>query len=441
MHVFGFHIPGTPKASPSKEVGGSGTPVFGGYISDGEKNPLLSPARRYETAADILANISVVAASVRYFLNLLAKPKWAVEPADDSAEAKAMAEFVESVMAELPVSWTRIIRRSGMYRFHGFSLQEWTTFKREDGRIGYVAIDTRPQHTIERWERNEDDEIIGVWQRLPQTGNEVPIDRWKLIYLVDDTLSDSPDGLGWFRHLVEPASRLKDYLILEKTGFERNLAGVPIGRAPITAINNSIKGGFMTKADGDAAIKGLEDFVKLEIKKKNTGLVLDSQHFEDVTSDGSKASAVAQWGIELLTGDSSGIAELGAAIQRINVEMARIIGTDNMFTGSDGSGSLALSKDKSTNLYLNVDSTLEEMAEQFDHDFIGPLWVLNGFDEKLKPKFKPEDVAFKDVEQVAAVLRDMALAGAILSPDDPAINDLRDMMGVPHQEDPLSTAL
>lgn len=439
--ILGFHIPGTKRVSPNKEVGVSGTPIHGGWIDTGETNPKLSVGTRYKTAANILANISVVAASVRYFLNLLANPKWSVTPADDSPEAEELAEFVQDVIDDLDSSWTRIIRRSGLYKFHGFSIQEWTAKKREDGRIGLVDVESRPQHTIERWAVDENGSVIGVWQRSPQNGEDIPLDRWKFVYLVDDTLTDSPEGMGWFRHLVEPASRLEEYLSLEKVGFERDLAGVPIGKAPITALNRAVAAGSLSRQDADTMIDGLKNFVKMEIKKKNTGMVLDSQTFENQTADGNQASSVAQWGVELLTGDPGSIAQLGAAIERINVEMARIIGTENIFTGTDGSGSLALSKDKSTNLYLNINSTLDEMTEQFTKDLIDPLWVLNGFDEKLKPKFVAEDVAFKDVEQIATVLSDMATAGAVLAPDDEAIDDVRDALGISRQADPVMDAL
>lgn len=431
-----LHIQDTPRPSPGKESGVSGTAVFGGFIDDGETNPALGHGQRYRTAADILANISVVAASVRYFLNLLANPKWTVTPADDTPEAEALAEFAQSVIDDLGSSWTRIVRRTGMYRFHGFSIQEWTASRREDGRIGFSDIESRPQHTIERWDVAPNGSVRGVWQRSPQDGAELPLDRWKIVYMVDDTLTDSPEGMGWFRHLVEPASRLKEYLTLEKVGFERDLAGTPVGKAPVTALNRAVKAGNLSRADANKMIDGLKNFVKMEIKKENTGLVLDSQPFENQTAEGTQASGVNQWGVELLTGDAGSIKELGEAIQRISVEMARIIGTENIFTGSDGSGSLALSKDKSSQLFLNVNSTLDEMTEQFDKDIIDPLWVLNGLPEELKPSFTHEDVGFKDAEQIALVLKDLAGSGAVLAPDDPAINDLRDMLGVPRQETP-----
>lgn len=418
------------RVSPFKEAGSSGTAIFGGYISVEEKNPKATGAERYRTASDMLANISIIAAGVRYFLNLVAKPAWIVEPADDSDEAKQHAEFIESVMNGMDVGWSRVVRRAGMYRYHGFGIQEWVALKREDGLIGLRTIEQRPQHTIERWEVDEDGTLLGVWQRSPQTGQDLWLPREKIVYMVDDMLTDSPEGMGWFRHLIEPAQRLKSYLDLEAMGFERDLSGIPIGRAPIAALNTAVKNNVMTQQQADAAINGLRRFVQMEIRKKNTGMILDSQHFNDTTADGPKASAVAQWGIELLTGSSGSLPQLSAAIERLTVEMARIMGVENILVGSGGDGSLALSKDKSNNLYLLVNSTLVDMAGQFNKDIVDTLWALNGLPAEMKPSLKTEDVAFRDVEQVAKALADMATAGAVLAPDDPAVDDVRDLLGI-----------
>lgn len=428
--LFGLHIPGTKRASAFKEVGESGTAVFGGYVEYFEKNAALNRGNRYETASDILANISIVAASVRYFLNILSEPKWSAEPADDSVEAEELAEYVEDVINGMDSNWSQVVRRAAMFRFYGFSTQEWTAVKREDGRIGFADIESRPQHTIERWERNDTGKVIGVWQRPPQSGLEIPIDRWKLIYLVDDMLTDSPEGMGWFRHLVEPATRLKEYLSLEQLGYDRDMSGIPVGRAPITDINQAVKNGKLSQASANSILSGLQNFVQTKIKKNNTGMVLDSKTYQATTDGGVTPSAVPQWGIELLKGDPGAIQELGEAIHRLNLEMARIMGTEAILMGADGKGSLALSKDKSSNLYIQVNSTLNQMAQQMTKDVIEPLWALNGFDPKLKPSFKVEDVTFHSVEEMAQVLSDMASAGVVLAPDDDAVKELFTLMGL-----------
>lgn len=413
-----------------QELGTSGTAIFGGYVVTTERNPRAVGQQRYVEASEILANISIVAASLRYFLNLVAKAKWKANPASDAPEAKAVAEFVESVLTGMVTHWARIVRRQGMYRFHGFSIGEWTAKRRADGKIGLSDIEARPQKTIVRWEQDEGGSIVGVYQRSPQTGQEIPLPRWKLVYLVDDVFTDSPEGMGWFRHLLEPSERLARYLKQEGIGFERDLVGLPIGRAPVTALRQMVKSGKLEQKDADAAIEVMRKIVRLQVKKEDTGVVLDSQHFEDQTNDGKRVSAVAQWGIDLLTGSSTSLAALGAAVVRLEQQMARIMGTESLLMGGDGGGNLALAKDKSQNLALNVNSTLVDMAGFMTRDVVAPVCLLNGIPEELWPELATEDVAFRDVQQVTAALRDMATAGAMLAPDDPAIDDVRDLLGI-----------
>lgn len=420
------------RAKPFSEQGVAGFAMFGGYVQTPETNSELIGGQRWLRAADLLSNISIIAASLRYTLNLISRPTWRFDPVNDTAEAKAAAEFMEAVINDTSASWTRVIRRAGMYRYHGFGVHEWVAKRREDGKIGIQSIESRPQHTIERWDIDENGGVLGVWQRDPQTARELYLPRQKLLYIVDDTLTDRPDGIGWFRHLVEPAHRLRSYLELEGIGFERDLSGIPIGRAPLEAINQLVVEGKITEADKSRMMNQLTNFTEMKRKKSGTGLVLDSSTYEGKSADGQSVSGVYKWDMDLLTGKSESIEELDKAVHRLQYDMALIMGTESMLVGREGEGSRALSEDKSRNMYLTANATLADMAESVDRDLRDPIWVMNGLDEKLKPKAKVEDVSFKDVEQIARVLADMATAGAILAPDDPAINDLRDLMGVQH---------
>lgn len=420
-------------ARPFAEQGVGGFRIYRGYLDPGETNYKLIGVQRWKTAADLLANVSIIAAGVRYSLNLISRPTWRFDPPSDKPEAKAHAEFMESVINGIDTNWTRIIRRGGMYRFHGFGIHEWIAKRREeDGRIGIASIESRPQHTIERWDIDANGGVQGVWQRDPMTNEELYLPRRKLLYLVDDTLTDSPDGVGWFRHLAEPANTLKSYLELESMGFERDLAGIPVGRAPLQKLNQLVESGKITREQSNTMIAGLEAFVSLKRKDKNTALILDSTTFKGKTDTGESISSIFEWGVELLTGSQNSIDELGNAIRRLQFDMALIIGAEQLLVGREGEGSRALSEDKSRNLYLTANATLADMAESVDRDLVDPIWQMNGLPEELKPKAKVEDVAFKDAEQIARTLADMANAGAILAPDDPAINDLRDLMGIQH---------
>lgn len=414
---------------PTQTIGVGGTAIYGGHIQPIEKDARLTGRTRYTTFSDILVNVSIVAAGVRYFLNLVAKAGWRVEPADESPRAKELAETVEHMMGDMETPWHRVVRRAAMYRFYGFSVQEWTAKRREDGLVGMDDIEPRPQVTIERWDTEKSGKVLGVLQRSPQTHEELPIPREKLVYLVDDSISDSPEGIGLFRHCVAPAKRLRRYEQLEGFGYEGDLKGIPIGRGPFTELAKMVTATTITQAQADALKKPLQDFIENHIKSPALGMLIDSQPW--LTTDERRVpSNSPQWSLDLLDGGTYSLAEVAAAIMRITLELARILNVEHLILGSDATGSLALSRDKSHNFGLVVDSTLKELREQFQKDFLGPLWLLNGWEEDLKPKLKTEQVAYRDIEQIASVLREMAQAGIVLDREDEAVNEVFDLLGL-----------
>lgn len=424
-------IGGTTKVNPMETRGHGGVPTFGGFISDVEKNPTLKGVQKYTTYSNVLVNTSIVSAGVRYFTNLVAKATWKAEAVDDTPQAIEAAEFLESVLNGTETSWSRIVRKSSLYRFYGYSIQEWTAVRRPDGKIGLKDIESRPPSTIERWDIDMTGTLTGVVQRSQHTQKEIYLPRPKLVYLVDDCLSDSPEGLGLFRHLVDPAQRLARYEVLEGFGFEADLRGVPVARAPISRMAQLVEQGLMTAEQKAAAEKPLRDFITNHIKNPKLGLLLDSSPYFSLDEAGSP-SGTPQWAVDILNVNTSSQEAVAAAIGRLNMEIARILNVEGLLLGADSKGSYALSRDKTNALYLIVDSSLNEIREGYQKDIVDRLWELNGFDPALKPKLKTEAIQFRDIEQVTAALRDMATAGAVLAPNDPAVNEVRDMVGLSH---------
>lgn len=420
--------------SSFKEMGTTGTPMSGGYVFTREKNASLAGHARYETYSDIMANVSIVAAGLRFFLGLAARPTWKIEPAKDQGDtssdaAKAAAEFVDSILNGMDTSMTRIVRRSGMYRFYGFGIHEWTAKRRDDGLIGIESIEVRPCHTIDRWDVDDNGGVKGVYQSNWQ-GADLYIPRRKFIYLLDDTLTDSPEGLGLFRHMAEPVNRLREYERLEGQGYERDLRGIPVGRAPYAEIQAKVREGVLTDQQGKEMTAALESFIRLQAKDTTTGLMLDSSIIRGEGENQEVLSSTPKWDMDLLSASGGSFAEIAKAIERCRYDLAMILGTENLLIGSTDSGSRALSDDKSRNLYLQANSTVQDIAQSFRVDLISAIWALNGLPAPLMPSITPEDVSFQSVEMVAKTLRDMAAAGAVLSEDDPVIQDVRDMMGV-----------
>lgn len=425
---------------PGITLGTSGTNVQGGYIVEVERSPDLRGTRKYTTYSDILANATIVAAGTRYYLNLVSKAGWNVEPADKSDEAIELAEFTEDVMNDMETPWYRVMRRAAMYRMYGYSIQEWTAKQRTDGQVGFLDVEPRPQKTIERWAVEDNGRVLAAIQRSPQTQEEIVLPRNKIVYVVDDSLSDSPEGLGLYRHLVQSANRLFAYQRLEEAGYESDLRGVPIGRAPLSAIKQAVTDGLMSAEEANQITKPLKDFMSNHIRTQDTGMLFDSDTYTTV-DDKETPSTTPKWNIELLKGGSSGLDSIAAAINRVNHEMARVLGVEQLLLGTDSSGSFALARVKAHNLFLVVDSALKELAWTFRQDWVRALWRLNGFPMELLPTLKPEAIQFRDIEQVTSAIEALARSGAPLDPDDPVIDDIRDLAGVSRRDmDALAAA-
>jgi hypothetical protein len=293
-----------------------------------------------------------------------------------------------------------------------------------------LDVEPRPQVTIEQWDTDLSGFVHGVQQRVPQNGELTYLPREKIVYVVDDSLNDSPQGLGLFRHLVEISNRLEKFELLEAYGYETDLRGVPIGRAPYAGIRAAVNNKTMTTAQANTALQNLKGFIEKHIKNPRLGLMLDSAVYSSL-DDAQTPSQQRQWDVEILKGEGALSSEAVAkAIDRLNREMAIVLGVEGLLLGSNKTGSFALSKDKSHNFALIVDSTLQELADSFASDLVTRIFDLNGWDRKLTPKLKPDATRYRDIEQITGALKDMSQAGAILMPNDPVISEVRDLMGV-----------
>lgn len=418
--------------------GVAGTLVSGGYVIDSEKDSDLSRSERYTTYSDMMNNVAIINAGVRFFTNLLGRAQWKFMPSDDSEQAERIAEAVQHALQNTATPWHRVVRRMSMFRFYGFSLQEWTAQMQPDGTIGYADIAPRAQKTIQQFHTNQRGEVFGFAQESPFTYDKIYLPRWKCVYVVDDTVNDSPEGYGLFRGLYRPAKQLKEYQILESHGFQTDLRGIPMAKAPLSKLQEMVNNGQMTEAQMQAILQPFKTFIANHRRSPSLGMVYDSLPYH-ASGDNQAPSGTAQWDLDLLKGTSQSHQDLARAITRINMEMARLLGVENILLGESGNGSHALSQDKSLNFGLVVDSTVRELREVVKRDLVTPLFLMNGWDMQYMPTITTDAIQHRDIAAITAALRDLATAGSPLLPDDPAVNEVRDLMGLSHAIQPLDS--
>jgi hypothetical protein len=437
------------KAAPTQTLGttrSSGNVVTGegaGTFDEPDRSLNLVGARRFDAFDSMVRDVAIVGAGVRLFLNLISNAVWTVNAPEglndaDTAKAQEIADQAYDDLFGMTTSWSSIVRKTAAFRLQGFSIQEWTAKKKPDGSIGFLDVEHRPQRTIVRWNRDEGGTVESVVQRVPGRA-DVELPRGKIVYAVDDTLSDSPEGVGLFRHMAKTADRLDMFLQLEEIGFTTDLRGIPIARAPLGELRQEVLDSgqegteprIKAEARRTSLLAPLRDFLNKHVRNEKTGVLFPSDTFTATSVDKSVTiSSTPKWALELLNGESQSFEAMANAVNRMNQELARLLGVEHLLLGADGGGSLALARAKVGTFYLTVTSTLLDLLEIYDRDLLAPWSELNGVPEELRPEMGVNEISDRDIEQVLDSLAKLAQAGAPMMPDDPAVGEIYDLLGL-----------
>lgn len=431
-----------------RAIGSTGSVMVGGYIVTEDREPKMAGDRRWIEYQRMMTDVSIIAAGLRAYLNLLGLSQWTVNAPEDEADdgrAQEIADAVYDMMFDHETPWARIIKKISLYRVLGFSIMEWVAKRRPDGLIGMLDVESRPQRSIARWEVDDSGTVTGVYQIVPNTGKEVYLPRDRLIYAVDDSLTDAPDGLGLLRQCLNPVTRLRGYKQLEEIGYEQNLHGIPIAHVPLSAIDETAT----TKGSAGAAWKNrmlapIRNFLTGHTRNRKQGVMMESEPYRD-SGENKSPSQTRKWELDVLTTEGGQQSELAKSIMREIQEIARILGVEHLLIGSEGAGSLALNKSKVGTFFLNVTSVQSELVEVLEADWLRPICENNGWPEELWPTLACAEVQDIDIEQITEALANLARAGVTLNVEDEATGEIFDRLGLTRPDpalvpEPLSPA-
>lgn len=403
-------FPNRGRRATTSVAGGQSVVNYGGYLQTEDLSPLLATReRRYRLYEDLLANVPIVSVGIRYYQHMISGANWKFVPAEGDSDYRFAELAREMLMRGTGRSWGNIIRQLAMFRPYGFSVLEWT-YGRRGGMYVYDGLDIRMQSTITRWDQDGRGRVKGVVQEVPNSGDEAYIPGWKIVHCVDDGLLDSPEGYGIFRHLVDPGRRLRRYIYLEGIGFETDLRGIPIAYAPLRKLYQMVQQHTMDQTTMDTLLQPLKVFLEGHERTTDLSIMLDSSPY----TSGDSLSPMREWELNLLSGSSTSFQENAAAITRLNWEMARILGVEQIMLGSTAQGSYALSKDQTERSYQIVNDSLREIREAVADQLLSPIWIANGMPQEMMPSIEVSTVRYNDMETLAMLLEGLVAAGVRL---------------------------
>ena len=125
----------------SKEIGKTGLNRWGGDISE-EFLTELRGVKGVKVYREMSDNDDIVGAILYAMKMLIRQAQWSVQAAGDTAGDKKAAEFVESCLHDMQVTWTDTVSEILSFIVYGWSVHE-IVYKRRMGSEIIRAIDKK----------------------------------------------------------------------------------------------------------------------------------------------------------------------------------------------------------------------------------------------------------------------------------------------------------
>ena len=217
-------------AQPKLELGGTGTLLTGGYITDADYNTDLTGTTGVEIY-EKMRNDATVRASLWAMKLPILGASWSVVPGEEKNEKyQKHADFIEEeLFGGMSHTWEEFLRNSLNYLDFGHYVFEIVYKLREDGKIGWRKFAPRLPKTIQRWETNDGENGITQWTL---SGGEASIPIEKLIIYTNEK-----EGDNWYGKSIMRSSYrnwfTKDKLYqIEAMAVERQGIGIPYVKVP-----------------------------------------------------------------------------------------------------------------------------------------------------------------------------------------------------------------
>jgi len=424
-----------------KILGVAGDNTYNGQIRADEFLPELRGKKAIRKYREMRDNDSTIGAVMYATEQVLRDVDLKVMPANDSAEAKKEAEFVESVLDDMDHTLDDHIAESLSNLSYGFAWFE-VIYKRRngptersdkkrskytDGRMGVRKIAIRAPWTISRFDvDNQTGDVKGIYQDGSGYNNSNYIPTRKSLYYRTTTINGDPAGRSILRNAYTSYEYVNNLQSIEAIAVERELAGIPVARIPAEYLSGD------ATATQSGFVNNLQSILR-DVKFNEQGyIILPSDTYPDKDGAPTNQKLVD---VELMSSSGSRNIDIDPIVRRYQHDIARSVLSEFLMLGGGNTGSYALSKSK-TDLFLRaLESYIQAIVDVLNKQLVERLWELNGLNYDLMPTIVAGDVAPHDLREIAAFLRNLNGADINVSDHPEVIQDLMDIAELRYDAD------
>ena len=414
------------------ELGVTGLKRSAGYI-DEEFLPQLRGRKAVQVYREMRYNDPTVGALMFAIVQLIRNVRWTTIPAGKNTEDANAAKLVETCLDDMSSSWESIVaeivdgqltygwqwneivfkRRMGPWQKDGRHRSKYS-----DGLVGIRKLPTRAQETMQRWVFDESGDVKGMIQLAPPDYKTRPLPIERSLLFRWGQVKNNPEGTSMLRNAYRPWYYKKRLEEFESIGVERDLAGLPMVKVPMS---------YLKAAPGTQQanmVTSFRNLVKSIRRNEQEGLVFPKNVDDDNKQD--------QFEFELLTSGGSRQFDTNALISRYENRILMTCLADWIIVGHEGStGTYNMHVDKTGVFKSALNGMLREIADIMNRHLIPRLFSANGWKPDRLPTITPTEVDPPDLTQLAQFLAATNQLGYTWGPDADLEKYFRGITGMP----------
>jgi hypothetical protein len=338
------------------EIGTTGLNEYGGLIQEDpiQKLRFGMGGKAYEIYTEMRLNTPVIAALISAVTQSVRSATWTFT--SDEGEDDPRLELIEAARQNL--ARTISLDEHLAEATEGTAVYGWSLFEQVwenvGGRILWSNLSIRGQNTLANWEIDQEGHTTGMcqWDIYSRRGKVIiPFDKAVLYRFW--VQRENPEGMSLLRPAYVPWYYYKNISKIEAIGIERDLAGLPVITLPPGASTDSSSASDLSKA---------EKTVRNVRNDEQAGFVKPSP----------------DWGFELLSTGGTRQFDTNAIIQRYENRILMSALAQFLLLGTNGTGSLALSKDQTDFFTMSVTVMANSIARAFTNTALRRLMIYNG---------------------------------------------------------------